>query len=55
MNGATVVSLTSAPTTRYSSPELEASGYAYVALTGAGQEVWWNNNTGKPSASSTCA
>lgn len=34
--GAKVVSLTSAPTTQYSSPELEASGHAYVQLTGPG-------------------
>src|SRR5260370_7030514 len=30
--GATVVSLTSAPTTPYSSPALEASGHPYVQL-----------------------
>ncbi len=44
--GATIVSLTSAPTTAYSSPELEASGHAYVQLTAAGQYVQWTNNTG---------
>ncbi len=48
LSGARVVSLTSAPTTRFASPELEASGHAYVALTGNGQEVRWTNNTGKP-------
>jgi uncharacterized protein involved in high-affinity Fe2+ transport len=46
--GATIVSLTSAPTTEYSSPTLEASGHAYVQLTGPGQFVQWTNNTGKP-------
>jgi lysophospholipase L1-like esterase len=46
--GAGVVSLTSAPTTQYSSPALEASGHAYVHLAGNGQEVWWTNNTGQP-------
>jgi fibronectin type 3 domain-containing protein len=44
--GATVVSLTSPPTTPYSSPELEASGHAYVRLAVAGQYVEWTNNTG---------
>ncbi|WP_431288393.1 carbohydrate-binding protein [Roseateles chitinivorans] len=48
VNGARVVSLTTAPTTRFASPELEASGHAYVALTATGQEVWWTNTTGKP-------
>jgi hypothetical protein len=46
--GATVVSLTSAPTTEYSSPALEASGHAYVHLSGTGQQVSWTNNTGAP-------
>ncbi|MEV6609547.1 right-handed parallel beta-helix repeat-containing protein [Kutzneria sp. NPDC051319] len=46
--GASKVSLTSAPTTQYSSPALEASGHAYVQLTGAGQSVQWTNNTGRP-------
>src|SRR5579859_3703004 len=45
--GATVVSLKSAPTTEYSSPALEASGHAYVQLTGNGQFVQWTNNTGQ--------
>jgi len=45
--GAKVVSLTSSPMTQYSSPELEASGHAYVALTGTGQSVSWVNNTGQ--------
>ncbi|MEO7719410.1 MAG: coagulation factor 5/8 type domain-containing protein [Capsulimonas sp.] len=44
--GASVVSLTSAPTTQYSSPTLEASGHAYVQLNGNGQYVQWTNNTG---------
>ncbi|QRO00602.1 right-handed parallel beta-helix repeat-containing protein [Archangium violaceum] len=45
--GASVSSLTSPPTTQYSSPELEASGHAYVRLTGTGQYVQWVNDTGK--------
>jgi parallel beta-helix repeat protein len=46
--GATIVSLTSAPTTEYSSPTLEASGHSYVQLSGPGQFVQWTNNTGQP-------
>jgi hypothetical protein len=46
--GASVVALTASPTTRYSSPQLEASGHAYVQLTGTGQSVTWTNNTGQP-------
>jgi hypothetical protein len=45
--GATVVRLTSPPTTQYSSPELEASGHAYVRLDAPGQYVEWPNDTGK--------
>jgi hypothetical protein len=45
--GASIVALTSPPTTRYSSPQLEASGHAYVKLTGTGQYVEWTNNTGQ--------
>ncbi|HVE16328.1 MAG TPA: hypothetical protein VNB29_06300, partial [Chthoniobacterales bacterium] len=45
-NGATVVSLTTAPTTQYSSPELESSGHAYVRLNATNQYVEWVNNTG---------
>ena len=45
--GATVVSLTSAPTTEFSSPALEASGHAYVNLGGTGQYVSFVNNTGQ--------
>jgi len=45
--GAAVVSLTSAPTTQYSSPELESSGHAYVRLNATNQYVEWVNNTGK--------
>ena len=48
VNGARLVALTAAPTTRFAAPELEASGHAYVALTATGQEVWWTNSTGKP-------
>lgn len=45
--GATVVSLANPPTTEFSSPQLEASGHAYVHLAGNGQYVQWVNNTGK--------
>jgi fibronectin type 3 domain-containing protein len=45
--GATVVALTSPPTTEFSSPQLEASGHAYVHLGATGQNVLWTNNTGK--------
>ncbi|WNG49145.1 coagulation factor 5/8 type domain-containing protein [Archangium minus] len=45
--GASISSLTSPPTSQYSSPELEASGHAYVRLTGNGHYVQWVNNTGK--------
>jgi hypothetical protein len=44
--GATTVSLTSAPTTQYSSAALEASGHGYAHLGGTGQSVQWTNNTG---------
>ncbi|HTV60975.1 MAG TPA: LamG-like jellyroll fold domain-containing protein [Verrucomicrobiae bacterium] len=45
--GATIYYLTNAPTTEFSSPELEASGHAFVALTSTGQYVQWTNNTGQ--------
>ncbi|HEV2376837.1 MAG TPA: carbohydrate-binding protein [Streptosporangiaceae bacterium] len=45
--GASVVSLTSPPTSQYDSPQGEASGHAYVRLTGVGQYVQWTNRTGK--------
>src|SRR5262249_6135428 len=45
--GATIVALTSPPTTRFSSPELESSGHAYVRLDMTGQYVEWQNKTGK--------
>lgn len=45
--GASVVALTSPPTTEYSSPQLEASGHAYVQLTNTGQSVTITNNTGQ--------
>ncbi len=45
--GAMVVFLTNAPATQYSSPELEASGHAYVQLTSTGQSVTWTNTTGQ--------
>ena len=48
VGGATAVSLTAAPTTQYSSPAVEASGHAYVQLTGTGQGVQWTNTTGAP-------
>ncbi len=45
--GTTVVVLTAPPTTEFSSPQLEASGHAYVNLAGTGQYVLWTNNTGE--------
>jgi Carbohydrate binding module (family 6) len=47
VGGASVVSLTAPPTTEFTSPQLEASGHAYVALTNTGQSVTWTNNTGQ--------
>ncbi|TDW69764.1 carbohydrate-binding protein [Kribbella pratensis] len=44
--GAAAVSLTSPPTTQYSSAALEASGHAYAHLAGTGQSVQWTNTTG---------
>ena len=46
--GAGVVSLTSSATSEYDSPQGEATGHAYVQLTGTGQYVQWANNTGQP-------
>ena len=46
--GASAVSLTAAPTTQYSSAALEASGHAYVHLSGTGQSVQWTNTTSQP-------
>ena len=46
--GASVVSLTAPPTSEYDSPAGEASGHAYVQLTGNGQYVQWTNDTGQP-------
>ncbi|WP_330294369.1 galactose-binding domain-containing protein [Streptomyces sp. NBC_00503] len=46
--GAAVTSVTAAPTDRYSSAALEASGHAYVRLGGTGQSVGWTNTTGQP-------
>jgi hypothetical protein len=46
--GATAVSLTSAPTTQFSSATLEASGHAYAHLGATGQSVQWTNTTGQP-------
>ena len=45
--GAAVVSLTSPPTTEFTSPQLEASGRAYVNLAATGQSVTWTNDTGQ--------
>lgn len=45
--GAAVVTLAAAPTTPYSSPQLEASGHAYVQLTATGQSVTWTNTSGQ--------
>jgi hypothetical protein len=46
--GASAVSLTSAPTSKYDTAQGEATGHAYVQLTGTGQSVQWTNNTGQP-------
>lgn len=46
--GATVTSLTAPPATQYSSAALEASGHAYVHMTGTGSSVQWTNTTGAP-------
>ncbi|MGH7951445.1 MAG: carbohydrate-binding protein [Limisphaerales bacterium] len=46
-DGAAEYYLTNPPTTRYSSPELEASGHAYVQLNDVGQFVQWTNDTGQ--------
>jgi Right handed beta helix region len=46
--GATVVSLTSSPTSQFDTPQGEADGHAYVRLTGSGQSVGWTNRTGHP-------
>lgn len=43
--GASIQSLTSAPTTPYSSPQLEASGHAFVQLTATGHSVTWTNTS----------
>ncbi len=45
--GATIVAVTTPPVSQYSSPELEASGHAYVLLNNDGQYVQWTNNTGQ--------
>ncbi len=45
--GAGIAFLTNAPTTPYSSPELEASGHAYVQLNSPGQSITWTNNSGQ--------
>jgi hypothetical protein len=46
--GASVVSLQSAPTSQFDSPQGEAAGHAYVQLTSTGQSVQWTNQTGQP-------
>src|SRR5579859_7684755 len=45
--GASIVSLAAPPTTEFSSPQLEASGHAFVQLTNTGQSVTWTNMTGQ--------
>lgn len=45
--GAVIQTLTSAPTNQFSSPQLEASGHAFVQLTNTGQYVEWTNTTGQ--------
>lgn len=45
--GALVRSLTAAPTNSASSPELEASGHAFVQLAASGQSVTLTNTTGQ--------
>ena len=45
--GAEALALQSPPATEYSSPELEASGHAYVQLTATGHYVEWVNHTGQ--------
>jgi hypothetical protein len=46
-NGATIYYLTNPPTSPYSSPQLEASGHAFIAMASTGQYVQWTNNTGQ--------
>ena len=46
--GASVVSLTSSPTSEYDSAQGEATGHAYVQLNEPGQSVQWTNDTGTP-------
>jgi hypothetical protein len=46
--GASVVSETSEPTSKYDTPQSEATGHAYVQLTGTSQSVQWTNDTGQP-------
>ena len=43
--GASIAFLTNAPTTPFSSPELEASGHAYVQLNSTDQSITWTNDT----------
>src|SRR5690349_4444093 len=45
--GGTMRYLTNAPTTQYSSAELEASGHAYVRLDATGEYAEWTNHTGQ--------
>jgi len=44
---ASVTALTGPPTTMFASPQLEASGHAYVNLSATGDSVTWTNNTGQ--------
>src|SRR6202008_3122748 len=45
--GAVVSTFVPPATTQYSSPEMEASGHAFVKLIQTGQSVSWVNNTGQ--------
>ena len=53
--GASVVSLTSAPTSEYDSAQGEATGHAYVALAGRGSPFSGPMTRASRSTSSTCA
>jgi Malectin domain/Ricin-type beta-trefoil lectin domain-like/Right handed beta helix region len=45
-NGAAVVALNGPPADMFATPQLEASGHAFVHLSAAGQSVSWTNTTG---------
>ncbi|BDI31594.1 hypothetical protein CCAX7_36450 [Capsulimonas corticalis] len=44
---ATTISLTAPRTTKFSNPQLEASGLSYVHLAAMWQKATWTNNAGK--------